>query len=140
VSEHPRPRPALPGPPRADRLFPAVHPHSTPKRLRAIIDNRFILIKRKFFWDILIVFYTGAVLLKAIAVKSGTLLYRYVIQEKLLGAYHERRRYERITPDNSAIFFVCPRKDIPDGNIVAPLVDINEAFCKILTDCDFDNE
>lgn len=115
-------------------------PHSTPKRLRAIIDNRFILIKRKFFWDIFIVFYTGAVLLKAIAVKSGTLLYRYAIQEKLLGAYHEKRRYERITPDNSAIFFVCPRKDIPGGNIVAHLVDINEAFCKILTDCNFDNE
>lgn len=114
-------------------------PHSTPKRLRAIIDNRFILIKRKFYWDIFIVFYTGAVLLKAIVVKSSMIFYRCIIQEKILKIYREKRRFERMTPENSSIFFVCPRKEAEGGSIVSRLIDINEAFCKIDTNCGLDN-
>ncbi len=107
-------------------------PHNSPKRLRALIDNRFILIKRYFLWNFFIVFYTAGVLIKYIALKSIFFFYTTIIKEKILHIYNEKRRYQREAPQNSE-FYLTPHVESFDKKTKGTLIDINEAFCRVKT-------
>ena len=110
-------------------------PHSTPKRLRAIIDNKFIFLKRSFTWDIFIIFYTIVVLARAIVVRGWTMLARYVKNRWWIDRFQEKRTMERQSPNNVTLLFDCPDEHVATTLLNAQLVDINEAYCRIDTNC-----
>ncbi len=107
-------------------------PHNSPKRLRAFIDNRFILLKRYFLWDFFIVFYTAGILTKAIILKSAHVFYTSIIKEKIFHVYNEKRRYTRESLTNS-------EASLTDVNIPInytpsiKILDANESFCRVKT-------
>lgn len=80
-------------------------PHSTPKRIRSLIDNKYITIKRDLFWDTVNTFYTGLKLTKNFIFKFSRLFYNHIIKRNILKLYSEKRELERILHKNSFVFF-----------------------------------
>ena len=72
-------------------------PHSSPKRLRSLIDNKYLTRKRFFLWDYLIVFYTAAVVIDKILVSGWHYIKEHLIKEKILKLYTNKRALHRIS-------------------------------------------
>lgn len=106
-------------------------PHSSPKRIRAFIDNHFLYIKRNLLWDIILISYTGFMVTRAMIMKGVPLFYRIVIKGKLLGIYTEKRALERIRIDN--VVLILKIKDEPAENeVVCRFMDMNDAYIKLV--------
>ena len=110
-------------------------PHSTPKRLRSIIDNRFLYMNRSFSWDMFIIFYTVVALAIKIAVRAGA-----IARQRLSGlgkgkSFTDRRAMDRLSPDQVSLYFACPGEAMATELLNTALVDINEAYCRIDTNC-----
>ena len=110
-------------------------PHGTPKKIRALIDNHFLLRKRKLSWEIYIVLKTVVSINIVIAAKAVSYIWNGFISRKILRRYkHEKRELKRVEiPEGK----VSVGKKASDENIVysgnAELVDINEAAFLIYT-------
>lgn len=113
-------------------------PHSTPKRLRAIIDNKFLLLKRKFSWDLFIIFYTMLVLARKIITRGSSMLWRAVKKRLFSKSYAEKRVFQRQSPNNVQVVFHCPQEQGDAANRQGELIDINEAYCRIDSNCRID--
>lgn len=113
-------------------------PHSTPKRLRAFIDNKFLLLKRKFYWDIFIIFYTILILAKRIISRGLAMVCRAVKKRLSREAYAEKRALQRQSPDNVCVDFWCPQPMVAAEKLQGELIDINEAYCRIDSNCKLD--
>ncbi|MFH1134706.1 MAG: sugar transferase [Pseudomonadota bacterium] len=107
-------------------------PHSSPKRLRALIDNRYICTKRILFWDLIIVIFTFGILLREVFVKGSSLVYRQIFLDRILGRFSEKRKLERIMQNFTELHFNCEnRENFPQKSSV---IDMNEGYCKIQTE------
>ena len=112
-------------------------PHGTPKKIRALIDNHFLLKKRKLSWEIYIVLKTIIAINIVIAAKAASYLWNGFIMRKILRRYqHEKRELKRINVSEGKVFV---GKKINDGNYefssCAELIDINEeAFLIYIND------
>ena len=104
-------------------------PHSSPKRLRALIDNRYICTKRSLTWDIVIIVLTFSVLAKEVLVRGVGLFYRYVVLGKIFGRFSEKRAYERITQEYTEMCFI---DDGGNHGSKTSVIDINEGYFKIM--------
>jgi lipopolysaccharide/colanic/teichoic acid biosynthesis glycosyltransferase len=103
-------------------------PHTTPKTMRALIDNTLIDKKEKFFWDILIVFFTIAVISKTIACRLYRNITEGIILCKLCARYQEKREFERVRLKSGRVYYSVGPGD-KDFSGEAKLIDINaEAF------------
>lgn len=110
-------------------------PHSTPKRLRSIIDNRFMYVDRRFSWDMFIIFYTVVALALKIVVRAWVIARQRLAVLGTNKSFKDRRAMERLTPDQVSLYFSCPREAMSTELLNASLVDINEAYCRIDTNC-----
>jgi len=105
-------------------------PHSAPKRLRALINNRYLNINRSFGGDIFIVLYTITALSKTALFKGSKLLYKHIVLDYILGRFSEKRNFNRLSP-TGLILATCHCNGVYLDNTV--VVDINEEYCKINT-------
>ncbi|MCF6290804.1 MAG: sugar transferase [Desulfobacterales bacterium] len=107
-------------------------PHSAPKAIRTLIDNRFLRKKQKFSGELTIVFVTILVVLKTIAVqifKIGKGLLR-----RLAGAPVERRAQERIEIQQATATLEYLDSAGKEQRVTGKLVDINEDYFLLLCD------
>ncbi len=108
-------------------------PHSTPKRLRSHIDNKFAKRKRVLAWNVILIFFTMFIVLKRTVVKGSAFIWKYIVLRKIFGKFDERRRLDRIHPSDASIFFYS---DNGNGNTseqhfgFALLVNINDTYFK----------
>jgi lipopolysaccharide/colanic/teichoic acid biosynthesis glycosyltransferase len=100
-------------------------PHSSPKRIRAMIDNKLVRRKQVLFWDVYAIVFTGLVLAKTTLFRASSALYHHVVTKGLLRRYQEKRALERV-PQRSAR--VCCWQDNSPLSLVgsAELININE--------------
>jgi lipopolysaccharide/colanic/teichoic acid biosynthesis glycosyltransferase len=114
-------------------------PHSSPKRIRAFIDNHFLYIRRNLLWDITLISYTGFMVLRAVLIKGILLFYRIVINEKLLGIYREKRSLERIHVNN-VVLVLTVKNDPAKNEVVCRFMDINDSYIKLIAPVMLDKE
>jgi lipopolysaccharide/colanic/teichoic acid biosynthesis glycosyltransferase len=103
-------------------------PHFAPKRIQALLDNRYLEKKQKPFWDAYLIILTiCVVLIKSyhLALKS---LWHHLLMGKIMGFYKEKRFSERLKFKGRArVYFGPPLSDrslLSERN--RPLVIINE--------------
>lgn len=110
-------------------------PHGTPKRIRALIDNHFLLKKRKLSWEIYIVLKTVISINIVIVAKTISYIWNGFIIRKVLRRYRqEKRELKRISITEGKVFV---GKKANDENYIfsscAELIDINEEAFLIYT-------
>jgi lipopolysaccharide/colanic/teichoic acid biosynthesis glycosyltransferase len=101
-------------------------PHSAPKRLRAMIDNRFLLKKQNLLWDVFIVSLTIVVVLGRIIRYGSRFICNTLVKSKLLGRFQEHRNLERVKT-HDAVVHLGPHdeaREVFDDEV--ELADINE--------------
>lgn len=100
-------------------------PHSSPKRIRTMIDNRLVRRKQILFWDLFAILFTGIVVLKTTLFRIASVFYRSCLATGVFRLYQEKRELERVRQRDARVF--CWYSDPPP---TAPgeceLVDINE--------------
>ena len=97
-------------------------PHSSPKRIRTLIDNTLVKKKQRFMWDAWAVGVAGFVVVKATLGLLAKHAYRDVWLSKILGRFQEKRRTDRKRPARA---WAYPVFSDGQGDSCA-LVDINE--------------
>lgn len=101
-------------------------PHSSPKRIRSLIDNKFLKKKQFLVWDVFIVCITIVLVLGRIVRHMGRFVRDTLIKSKLLGIYTEHRRLERVRMRSSVVHLGQLSDAGADRRDLARLVDINE--------------
>ena len=125
-------------------------PHSSPKRIRVLIDNKLVEKKQKFIWDFAVVFFTMLVVAKKILHTGIKFLWNDIVKVKILHRYREKRSVQRVKLKNAAVyigpalkssvlnsdgsFVSLPSKEDTMFDVRAELVDINEEAVLIRTD------
>ena len=99
-------------------------PHSTPKRIRATIDNRMIARKQRMFWDIYAIALTGLVVLRSTLCRTMRYLTQTVWRQSLSKQYAEKRELTRVRQPCSVVRLTCCAHD--GEPLEGRLVNINE--------------
>ncbi len=100
-------------------------PHGTPKRVRALIDRRFVHVQRPLKFEIALLSLTLASLVCETATRVGRFA-KNLWHQKLIKAYAEKRRLRRIEP---AHFTTVLMEGATPSTSASTLVDLNaEAF------------
>ncbi|MDP8218722.1 MAG: sugar transferase [Candidatus Theseobacter exili] len=98
-------------------------PHSAPKRIQSIINNKFSYKKQKILFNFCIVIYTGITVLKAGGKKIAMILSDSFSMKKASGFnYHNKRTLERVKANNMDVHINYRN----DTQIKADLLNINE--------------
>jgi lipopolysaccharide/colanic/teichoic acid biosynthesis glycosyltransferase len=100
-------------------------PHSSPNKIRSLIDNRYLAVAQRFPWDFFLVLFTIAAVLKNVVVRSAAFA-REAVARRVLKRYREKRRLERIQPENALMVHPFARDWQGAEPQVARVVDINE--------------
>ncbi len=96
-------------------------PHSSPKAIRALIDNRLVYLKRSFLIDLFFIFLTILIVVKKVVVLLGKAFWTYVIRIKVLRRFEEERR-------------VLERRRVKGGVVEAYTLDDHEICEGVLGD------
>jgi lipopolysaccharide/colanic/teichoic acid biosynthesis glycosyltransferase len=100
-------------------------PHSSPKRIRVLIDNALLRKKQILMWDV------GALTLAAIMVVRATFaqlarrLYRDLWMSRILRRYSEKREMDRVVL-NGAVAMAAPGNGGTAGPRSCELIDLND--------------
>lgn len=110
-------------------------PHSSPKRIRNLIDNHSICYKRSLSWDLVMVFLTLMVVGKSFFFMLVDFICTNVIRSKILGQFKDKRMFDRIRVKDSKTYLFENNKDlgIKDPVVIGHLIDINEKHLKLVT-------
>ena len=115
-------------------------PHSAPKKLRTLIDNRFLRKKQNFFWDIAGVVFTIAVILQRVISYVVKVIWNDIIRSKVFALYKEKRELERLRLARTLVYLETEGTDIEVSIEKSKLVDINEEAVLIYTNHDINQE
>ena len=100
-------------------------PHSTPKRIRTLIDNKLVRRKQILFWDLYAIFFTGMIVMKMTLFKGSEWFYRHFFETGIFRMYTEKRELDRVRQRGARVY--CWRGDTsPSHSVVCELMDINE--------------
>jgi lipopolysaccharide/colanic/teichoic acid biosynthesis glycosyltransferase len=100
-------------------------PHSSPKRIRTLIDNRLVRRKHVLFWDVRSILLAGAVVAKTTLRKLASGLYSQVITMGIFRLYREKREFKRVCQRHARVY--CWHEKVqPPSLEAAELVDVNE--------------
>lgn len=106
-------------------------PHSSPKRIRSIIDNRALRFKRSFFWDIYMIAMTLLYVFKKFIDLIGKYSWNYLLRSKLMQVYKEKRLLERIPVSHTRIYIYRNLSDSPVQFFLSGLIiDINDQYLR----------
>jgi lipopolysaccharide/colanic/teichoic acid biosynthesis glycosyltransferase len=115
-------------------------PHSTPKKIRTLIDNRFLKKKQNFIWDITEVIFTIVVVLKRVLFYSAKLLRDNIIKSRLFGLYSEKRQLERLRLDEALVYIGTGDSHREESMEESKLVDINEEAILIYSNLEINQD
>jgi lipopolysaccharide/colanic/teichoic acid biosynthesis glycosyltransferase len=115
-------------------------PHSTPKRLRSLIDNRQILRPRSLIKDIYIILYTSYKMIWMASIKTANFILINIIESRVLKKFREKRLVERIRHLRASVYIKQPAGNTHEfsGNII--LFDINDFHFRMHSNRIIDNE
>lgn len=103
-------------------------PHGAPKKIRALIDNYFLLKKRKLSWEIYLVLKTIITINIVITFKTASSIWSGFIMRKVLKKYScEKRELKRLVVSEGKVF--VGKKAKGEGYVFpscTELIDINE--------------
>jgi lipopolysaccharide/colanic/teichoic acid biosynthesis glycosyltransferase len=110
-------------------------PHGTPKKIRALIDNHFLLKKRRLSWEIYQVLKMVIAINMVIASKMVAYVWNSFIKQKILKLHHhEKRVLERIKVFEGKVFVGRQAKGKDYSfSTCAKLKDINEEAFSLYT-------
>lgn len=100
-------------------------PHSAPKAIRSLIDNRLLAKKEKVTWNIGTLFLTAYLMTRSICKKAGYSLKKRVKRRIFRQYSEEKRRYDRVRAKNPAKVFLRTSAEGNDYQYVGEMVDIN---------------
>jgi lipopolysaccharide/colanic/teichoic acid biosynthesis glycosyltransferase len=106
-------------------------PHSSPKRIRTLIDNRSVSLKRSVIWDVVLILLTIFVVFKIFFKMLFEFFWKNIVKIEILRLYTEKRSLDRIRQKEVRVSILAPCKKKEEGNGV--LADINEEYFKMLT-------
>jgi hypothetical protein len=127
-------------------------PHGTPKRIRAHIDNRLAMRRRRLSWDLIVMGYAGAVLARNLAYRLLRLVLERVVKTHILNRYQETRRLLRVRIKRAQVFCAPPVCSDPDAppklrefaracyGPPGPLRDMNETHFRFWTNDKLEDE
>jgi lipopolysaccharide/colanic/teichoic acid biosynthesis glycosyltransferase len=102
-------------------------PHSAPKKIRSIIDNKLLHKLENPAWNLRALMLTSCFMMRTIF-HCAWRVFRGMFQQKMLHKYREKRRYERIMSREVSVFLREPGKPW-NSKYLGKLLDINpEAF------------
>jgi len=104
-------------------------PHSSPKRLRSMIDNLMIEQDRKFSWDLYLIFLTIMMVFKTVFIKTKKIAVDF-FKIKIRNTFVEERSLERIDLKNSTIY-LRSYDEVVFRTAGSMGVDINENFLRM---------
>lgn len=113
-------------------------PHSSPKRLRAHIDNKFVYRRRSRLWDIIVIIYTILIVARDIILKGGRLLWQELIIRRALHLYNESRRLNRIRLNAVKAYIVETPTTKGSKSKSGDVYDINEECFRFETNLKLD--
>ncbi len=111
-------------------------PHSTPKRIRSLIDSRSLRRQRKLKFDILLLLYT-------VFLFASSVLYRgtnFIWKNLFLGIAFKRRELrsmDRIDHEHRKTFFTY---GLNGSGIKNHVLDMNDGYLRVQSNCRFDKE
>ena len=113
-------------------------PHSSPKKIRALIDNQSLYLKRSFLIDLFFIVITIFIVLKKIIVLLSKAFWKYVIRIKVLKEFNEEKRVlDRVKIDDSTVSVLAlSGKEVCEG----VLKDMNETHFKFVSNKKLDLE
>jgi len=109
-------------------------PHSSPKRIQSIVDNKYVKIKQKISFDICIVSYTIFIVMRITFYRTVRYIWNSILKSKILGKYKEKRTLERVKTEEARVYIGSKNSDKEIFTGEAKLVDINEEAFLIYTD------
>ncbi len=102
-------------------------PHSAPKKIRSIIDNKLLHKLENPAWNLRALMLTSCFMMRAI-LHCVWRMFKGLFQQKMLHKYREKRRYERIMSRKVSVFLREPGKPW-NSKYLGQVLDINpEAF------------
>ena len=111
-------------------------PHSSPKRIRALIDNKFTLRGRSLLWDLAMIFFTVAVIVRDVILKGAGTLWREVVLSKYLLKYTQKRCCDRIRSRRITGYLLRKHREKAESAEYIEIVDINDYHFKAFMDSD----
>ncbi len=96
-------------------------PHTSPKRIRTLVDNALVRKKDRLAWDVGIVFYAGWRILSITVTRTCKFVANDLLRSKVVRRYEEKRKLERVAPREEARVLMKV-----GAQPVATLIDINE--------------
>jgi len=99
-------------------------PHSAPKRIRTLIDNRLIQNQESLLWNLRILAFAMLLIVRSALDRTLTMVKERVIRQSLLKQYREQRKYERFTAPNARCFVGQPGDDSQEL-LVDEFININ---------------
>jgi lipopolysaccharide/colanic/teichoic acid biosynthesis glycosyltransferase len=115
-------------------------PHSAPKRIRTLIDNKFLKKKQNLLWDMGGVVITILAVLKRIFYHGSKIIWGNIIKIKIFGLYREKRYLERIKQHEAVVYIGTKKNDKEIFTDEAKLVDINEEAILIYSNSELNRE
>lgn len=110
-------------------------PHSSPKRIRTLIDNKFITKKQKLLWDIVFICLTIVVVLGRLFRFGSRFIKSKVL--KTFGYHEEKRKFDRVKVDNAIVHVGFLSEGDHHLPIEGRLIDMNEDALLIHAESDF---
>lgn len=105
-------------------------PHSSPKRIRALIDNRSVGMKRSLGWDLYIIMLTIIFVLKKFLAMMGEFIWGNVFRSKVMRAYREKRFFDRVRVNKA---FLSLDSMFSGQAWTGKLVNINETHFRVVS-------
>lgn len=101
-------------------------PHSSPKRIRTMIDNRFLKKKQNFMWDISMIVYTILIVTKITFCKAIRYIWNNILKTSIFCVYKEKRTLERTKLEIATVYIGLKNGNREIFTDQAVLGDINE--------------
>ncbi len=115
-------------------------PHSSPKKIRTLIDNKFLKKKQNLIWDIGGVLITVLAVLKRIIFCGSKIIWNNIIRSKIFGIYREKRHLERVRQYEAVVYIGAKNNDKEIFTDKAKLVDINEDAILVYSNSELNRE
>ena len=100
-------------------------PHSTPRRIRTFIDNRFIKIKQNYLLDIGVIMYVCILISRKAVLKIFRYLWKRIVRGRVLVIYTDKREQERVRHQKANVHIGTKANGDDVNEKTAILVDIN---------------
>ncbi|MBI4839230.1 MAG: sugar transferase [Nitrospirae bacterium] len=108
-------------------------PHSTPRKIRALLDNRFIKIRQSYLLDIGIIIYVCALISRKAVLKTFKYLWQKIVRGRVFGIYTDKRESERVRHQKAYVNIGAKMNGEVVYEKTASLADINADMFLIKT-------